>query len=116
MNLGANLSDADLDQAYAAAWDTKQYPIAEQYGSEIISRLASPWSFVSGILGNERFPKYTQRVRNVGQSFGQVSATRESVADSAANVADAATGALKIGGVALAAVAVIAVVVYAASR
>lgn len=107
------MSDSALDAAYANAWDTKQYTVAHEYGSEIISRLSGVWSFVSGVFGNERFPKYSHRVQNTGQTFTQTGATRDSVAVAAKNVADGIGTGLKFAaaGYVIAAVVIIAIVV-----
>lgn len=82
-----DLTDTELDTAYAACWDVKGYDAAHYYQTEIIVRLASPLSFFGGLLGVERFPKYAAR-----SGFDQTAAARESTADSVSNVTDVIGG------------------------
>lgn len=81
--LGDNLSNAELDAAYANAFDTKQLAVAEQYGSTIVGRLASPVGFLSGLIGVDSFPKYQQRY---GGTFDQSAVAQTAVTEQAAKV------------------------------
>lgn len=112
------LNDAVLDGAYAASYDNGDFTAANYYGAEIVARLITPWSFLTGVLGAERFPKYASRTK-----FSQSEAAQKSVlgsagslADKAGSLADKVGSALKIGGVTLALVALAGVVVFAATR
>lgn len=90
----ADLSDADLDNAFAASHGLGDYITADFYGAEIRDRLISVRSFIGGLFSSEsRFPKY-ERVTQ----FSQSSAARESVSTAAQNVADTAKNAITLGG------------------
>lgn len=73
------LSDNALDSAYVNAVDAQTRSIVSL---EIIDRLSSVRSFITGTLGFTRFPKYNAGVA----SFKQVDAAQVSVSDNAKNV------------------------------
>ena len=92
-----NLTDADLDAAYAAVYDTQAQTgdSATLYGlgGEIITRLATGvsgvWSYLSGVFGNNRFPLYTART-----GFSQSSAARTATSASVQQVSTTAVNAV----------------------
>lgn len=111
MSTVSGLSDNLLDGAFAASFDNKDFAAADFYGAEIRERLTSVWSFASGIFGAQRFPKYEART-----GFAQADAAQKSLQVSAADAANNAAGALKIGGISLAVLALVGVAVFAATR
>ena len=93
-----SLSDAELDAFYSAARG-----VPRQLASlEIIDRLDSVWSFVSGAFGKTRFPLYEQSPF----AFHQVETAQGAIATRAGDVA----GSLKLwGGGLIIAVALLAI-------
>lgn len=86
----AALTDAQLDQAFAACWDVRDYAAADVYGGEIRNRLVSPTSFIGGLFGSHRFPLFEARIE-----FSQSGAAQGSLVDSAGNVVTAVDEAIK---------------------
>lgn len=115
------LSDSALDAAWAASSAAKDYNAARFYADEIVARLTTVGSFVSGLfgIGADRFPRYS-----AASGFTQVQAAQSSTLDvtkkAAAAVADAAKtglGALGAGStVALLGAAVVLYLVYAKKK
>ena len=97
------LSDAELDAAYAAAFDARIYRDAQLYSVEIVDRLASIRSFVTGLFGSTRFPLFDAR----GQ-FQQVAAARDAVNIAAQNI----TNKLSLWGGSLTIIAGLALVAF----
>lgn len=111
MTTVSDLSDVNLDAAFAASYDAKAWEVADYYGAEIRERLTSAWSFVSGMTGAQRFPKFEARL-----NFSQSEAAQKSLQQSAGAVLDDLGGVLKTGGFALAVAALAAVAIYAAVK
>lgn len=107
----AALTDNLLDGAFAASYDAKDFAAADYYGAEIRERLISVWSFMSGLTGSQRFPKYEART-----GFSQSDAAQKSVQQSAGAVASTVGDVLKTGGFTLAMLALAGVAVYAAVK
>lgn len=104
----ATLTDAELDAAFAAAYDLHDQNATVYYSTEIVNRLASLYSFAAGLLGQDRFPLYEARV-----NFSQSQAAQSSVKDSAGNIASAAkTGLFALGGGAVVGLAVVGVAAW----
>ena len=108
MNSPANLTDPQLDTAFAACWDNRDYVAAQFYATEIVERLISPLSFLGGLMGYERFPLYDARAK-----FDQVIAARDSVTNSAENLAADAADLMTFGVKGAIIFVLVAVAVYA---
>jgi hypothetical protein len=104
----ADLTDPQLDAAFAASFDVQDHIAAQYYGDEVRNRLVSVWSFIQGVAGGNRFPLYEARL-----GFSQSDAAQSSLVDSASNVAENIADNLKIGLGGLAIFALVAVGVYA---
>lgn len=111
MNTVGELTDVNLDAAFAASYDTKSFDVADYYGAEIRERLTSVWSFATGMTGAQRFPKFESRL-----NFSQSEAARSAAASSSGAVMDAIGDTLKSAGITAAIIALAAVAVYAAAR
>lgn len=107
MNDVTTLSDSALDAAYAACFDNRDFNAANIYGFEIVNRLTTAFSFLGGIVGFTRFPKYDARQTAKaradaglsGTGFQQSDAARTSIADSSASVGNKIADIAKIGSV-----------------
>ena len=86
----SNLSDTDLDSLYARSSGR----IKMLANSEIVSRLATPWGFVTGAFGHVRFPLYNADPR----AFHQSDEARASISVSSKNLADNVGSKLAFGG------------------
>jgi hypothetical protein len=103
----ASLSDSDLDSSYQNAWDTMQTAtgadkvtwaqVVSDIASNIISRVGGFWGFITGAANYTRFPKYDAIQKAGGGGFQQAATAQSSIAQSASNVAQTATSALKWG-------------------
>lgn len=102
-----DLADNVLDGAYAASWDNRDFSTATHYEVEIITRLMSPWSFVGGLFGAERFPLYAAR-----SNFSQERAAKESAKTATDNVVMKATSFVKIGSFGVVTALAVGVVFY----
>lgn len=80
------VSDKQLDDMYATNFDAHYTNDYTEIGVEILTRLQSVGSFVKGIFGFSRFPKFD--ARQTADGFRQVEAAQGSVIDNAKNVAD----------------------------
>lgn len=78
----SKMSDSELDAAFAKAFDAKNTREYIPLNSEILDRLQSVGSFITGWFGAKRFPLFDAR-----GNFQQVEAVREAVKTSAGNVA-----------------------------
>lgn len=88
------LSDSALDAAWAASSAAKDYNAASFYAAEIVARLTTVGSFVSGLLGigADRFPRY-----QAASGFSQVDAARSSTTDATKQVVVTVADAAKAG-------------------
>jgi hypothetical protein len=108
MNTVADLSDPQLDAAFASCWDNRDFTAAQFYAAEIVNRLISPLSFLGGLVGYERFPLYDARAK-----FDQVGEARDSVTNSAEKLAANAADMMIFGAKGAIVFALVAVAVYA---
>ena len=77
------MSDSRIDSVYAVAFDSKDAFTASGAGVEILDRLATARSFITGALGIVRFPLYDAR-----GAFQQVDTARDAIADNTKKVVD----------------------------
>jgi hypothetical protein len=106
-----NLSDAELDIAYAAAFDANNGASVNSYAQEILTRLQTVGSFIEGVFGYTRFPLYNARGAFHQAQIAQ-SAMKESAVTLATDAAGAAQSAIWRGLQILAPVLVIGGVVF----
>lgn len=109
----AGLTDEQIDGAFAAYYDAKMHSFISSSGlqSEITSRLASPWSFVVGVVGVDRFPKYRERT-GFGTTEAQTSLIN-SVQDLGTKIDSKANSVLSGGSLlVLAAVGIVALIAF----
>ena len=91
-----SLSDATLDGAFDASYQVGDAASIAIYGAEIRARLQTVFSFLGGLLGQDRFPKYTART-----GFQQSAAAQTSTSAAAVNVAsNISSGATAVAGAA----------------
>lgn len=92
MNDYTGLSDVQLDQAYAAYFDSGMASTADSMGitSEIISRQAGVLGFLGGLGGMTRFPLYEERTKSI-TGFSQQQAAQTAVSTAAQDVAKKVT-------------------------
>ena len=81
------LSNDDLDTTFSSAWNSGNGIVASLTGSEIASRLASPWSFIKGVFGSTTFPLYSAIMERTNGVLPQSQSAQQAVSDSAKNVA-----------------------------
>lgn len=108
MNALSDLTDTQLDAAFAASFDVQDFAAADFYGAEIRTRLVSVSGFLTGVFGYDLFPLYEART-----GFSQSEAAQSSLAQSAGDTASAIGDKLKLGLGGLAVFAIVAVGVYA---
>ena len=77
-----DLSDSELDKYFAASFDAKKSDVYTLQ-AEILDRLATVRSFITGVFGSVRFPLYDAR-----GNFKQVDTAQTALKDNAAQVAD----------------------------
>lgn len=82
--------NADLDAAYEAAMQARDFAAAKQYADEIVSRLADPGSFLYGLIVGDEFPLYQART-----GFDQSAASQSSIQERAAEVGTTITATAK---------------------
>lgn len=111
MSALTELSDTNLDNAFAASFDARSIDVAEYYGREIRERLTTVTGFIGGLFGQHRFPKYEARL-----NYSQSEAAQSSVADAASAAVNSVGNTLKTGGLTLALVALAGVAIYAALK
>ena len=102
-----SIADSDLDNAYAAAYAAMQQAIGmdkitsstavNDLAQEILSRLGSLSSFITGAGGSIRFPQYDAIQKAGGGGFQQVTEAQASVEQAASNLAAGAANAFKFG-------------------
>jgi len=102
----SQVADSDLDAAYAASYDARDYASSQYYGAEIVKRESSVYSFLTGVSYWPRFPKYEARTgvsfAGMAQSSVSTAASPTAVATAVgATISDIATG---IGNTAAAAI------------
>lgn len=125
-----NLSDAELDDLYSSTFDSYQtstgaaqiaWATSMQLQSmDILDRLSSVTSFITGFFGSSKFPKYDaiQKTHPNLKGFQQVTTAQTSVKTAAGNVVDTMTSGLKwgLGGTAVVGVGLIALYIYVNRR
>lgn len=79
----SSYTDSTLDSMYEQAFNGN-LPSLSEIRSEIVSRLASPLGFVSGIFGHDRFPKFQTLTPSM---YSQTAMAQTSLKDSASNLA-----------------------------
>lgn len=82
----SDLSNKQLDAAYAAYFDAGDKGSAVPFASEIAARLSTVSGFFHGLIGSSQFPLYDDRL---GKAYGiasQSDSAKKAVSDSAAKV------------------------------
>lgn len=78
------MSDAEVDALLEKSFQSKDYATYGACASEIAGRMASGWSFITGVFGGQRFPNYEKHAGG----FTQAGAAQDAVKVSATNLAD----------------------------
>lgn len=98
----ADITDENLDAAFAACYDGQAWNEAMYYGQEIRRRLTTFGAFLGGLVGFSRFPKYDDRMSKNPGFVSQIAAaqgsTAQAVADLPQNVGNAAAAVANAAG------------------
>ncbi len=114
MSQYSNLSNSELDAAYASYWQANDWRSLTDIGLEINAREASVTGFLSNLL-SDPFPQYHAIQKQKGRFVG-TDAASQAIAAQAGKVADVAAGIGK-GAVTIAVSgAIIALVIFLSRR